>query len=46
MNDYIEVINELEKIEEIVLPNKYKRCCYSLLELFKSLIVYIKLKSK
>ena len=43
--DYIEIINEIEKIEEIVLPNKYRRCCYNLLEFMKAIIQYCKIKS-
>ena len=46
MKDYIDVIDELEKIEEIVAPPKYKRCCYSLLELVKSLLMFMKIKSR
>ena len=42
----ITVIDELEKIEEIVTPPKYKRCCYSFLELLKSLLMFIKIKSR
>ena len=40
--DYIEIINEIEKIEEIVSPPKYRRCCYNLLELMKTIIQYLK----
>ena len=43
--DYIEIINEIEKIEEIVTPPKYRRCCYNLLELMKTIIRYFKIKS-
>ena len=43
---YITVIDELEKIDEMVAPPKYKRCCYNFLELLKSLLMFIKLKSK
>ena len=46
MKDYIDVIDELEKIEEIVAPPKYKRCCYNLLELVKSLLMFINIKSR
>ena len=42
MDKYIEVINEIEKIEEVITPPKYKRCCYSLLELCKALLNYAK----
>ena len=43
--DCIDVINELENIEEIVMPNKYRRCCYNLLEFIKVIIQYCKIKS-
>ena len=43
--DYIEIINEIENIEEIVLPNKYRRCCHNLLEFMKAIIQYCKMKS-
>ena len=43
--DYIEIINEIENIEEIVLPNTYRRCCYNLLEFMKAIIQYCKIKS-
>ena len=43
---YITVINELEKIEEIVAPPKYKGCCYGFLEFLKSLLMLFKIKSK
>ena len=39
--DYIEIINEIEKIEEIVTPPNYRRCCYNLLEFMKAIIQYI-----
>ena len=42
---YIEIINEIEKIEEIVTPPKYRRCCYNLIELMKTIIQYFKKKS-
>ena len=38
--DYIEIINEIEHIEEIIMPNKYRRCCYNLLEFMKAIIQY------
>ena len=55
-DEYLEVLDEIEKIEEIITPPKYRRCCHdfvlrmlqhrhSLLELFKSLIMYMKFKS-
>ena len=42
--DCIDVINEIEHIEEIIMPNKYRRCC-NLLELMKAIIQYFKIKS-
>ena len=41
-DETIKVINEIEKIEEVIAPSKYKRCCYSLLELCKALLNYAK----
>ena len=46
MKGYIDMIDELEKIEEIITPPKYRRCCYNLLELIKSLLMVIKIKSR
>ena len=43
-DETIKVINEIEKLEEIIITTpKYKRCCYSLLELCKALINYAKI---
>ena len=42
MKDYIDVIDELEKIEEIVAPPKYKRCCFLTLEVIKTIIKNLK----
>ena len=44
--DYIEIINEIEHIEQIVTPPKYRRCYYNLLELVKTFIMYFKNKKK
>ena len=44
--DYIEVINEIEHIEQIVTPPKYRKCCYNLLELVKTFVMYFKNKKK
>ena len=27
-DEYLEVIDEIEKIEQIITPPKYRRCCY------------------
>ena len=43
--DCIDVISELENIEEIIMPNEYRRCCYNLLEFIKAIIQYCKIKS-
>ena len=43
---YITVIDELEKIDELLAPPKYKRCCYGFLEFLKSLLMLFKIKSK
>ena len=45
-NKYISVINEIETIEEIITPPKYRRCCHSLLELIKAIVIYLKEKRK
>ena len=45
-NDYLEVIDEIEKIEEIITVPKYRRRCHNTLELLKSIILCLKLKSK
>ena len=42
----VEVINEIETIEQIVFPRKYKRCCHSLLEMIKAVVTYLKNKKK
>ena len=46
IRDYITVIDELEKIDELLAPPKYKRCCYGFLEFLKSLLMLFKIKSK
>ena len=44
--DCIEIIHEIEHIEEIIMPNKYRRCCYNLLEFVKAIIQYLKKSNK
>ena len=44
-DDYLEVIDEIGKIEQIITPPKYRRCCYSMLEVLKAVIQHFKLKS-
>ena len=36
----VEVINEMETIEQIIAPPKYRRCC--LLEMAKAVVKYLK----
>ena len=36
--DYLEVIDEIEKIEEIITVPKYRRCCHGFLEFLKTLM--------
>ena len=45
-DDYLEVIDEIEKIEQIITPPKYRRCCYNVLEVLKAVIKHVKIKSK
>ena len=43
MDKYIQVIDEVEKIEQVVLTdNRFKKVCYFVLELIKFVIQYIK----
>ena len=45
-SDYIDIINEVEKIEQVVISdNKIKKCCYYTMELIKLEIQYIKNKN-
>ena len=42
-SDYIDIINEVENIEQIIITdNKINKCCYYSLELIKLGIQYIK----
>ena len=45
-DDYLEVIDEIEKIEQIITPPKYRRCCYNVLEVLKAILKHFKIKSK
>ena len=38
----VEVMNEIETIEQIIAPPKYRRCCHSLLELLKAVFFNLK----
>ena len=37
-HNYVEIIYELENIEQIITPPKYRRCCYGFLEFLKTLM--------
>ena len=42
-SDYIDIIDKVENIEQVIIPdNKIKKCCYYSLELIKLGIQYIK----
>ena len=44
--DYINIIDEMENIEQVLITdNKIKKCCYYSLELIKLGIQYIKNKT-
>ena len=45
-NNYVEILNELEKLDEIITPPKYRRCCYNVLEVLKAIVKHFKIKSK
>ena len=43
--DCIDVIDNLEEIEQIIITTpRYRRCCYSVLEICKGILQYLKLK--
>ena len=46
IHDYIEIIDELENLEQIITPLKYRRCCYNVLEVIKAIVKHFKIKSK
>ena len=47
MNTYIETIDEIQKIEEVIITDsKLKRCCNRFLEIVKIVLQYIKMYSK
>ena len=40
--NYVEIIDNIEEIEQIIVTTpRYRRCCYNVLELFKVLIRYV-----
>ena len=44
-SDCIDIIDEVEKIEQVVITdNKIKKCCYYSLELVKLVVQYFKNK--
>ena len=45
-DDYLEVINEFQDIEQIITQPKYRRCCYHVLEVLKAIVKHFKIKSK
>ena len=45
MNDfknYIEVIDEIEKLDEVIKTPRYRMCCRNLLEFLKAVCYYLK----
>ena len=42
----LKIINELEKLDEMITPPKYRRCCYNVLEVLKAIVQHFKIKSK
>ena len=46
MSSYIETIDEIQKIEEVIIKDsKLKRCCNSSLEIVKTVLKYGKVSS-
>ena len=46
MDKYIEVINEIEKLDEILKTPRHRMCCHSLLEFLKAIFYYLKTVKK
>ena len=42
----VDVTNEIETIQQIIASPTYRRCCHSLLELVKAVVIYLKNKKK
>ena len=40
--NYIETINEIEKLDEVIKTPRYRMCCRSLLEFLKAVCYYLK----
>ena len=45
-NKYIDVIDKIEEVEEIIIPPKYRKCCYTITEITKIIIKSVKNKYK
>ena len=41
-DEYLEVLDELEKLDTIITVPKYRRCCYNSIELLKLVLCYFK----
>ena len=41
-DEYLEVLDELEKLDTTVTVPKYRRCCYDSIELLKLVVCYFK----
>ena len=41
-DDYLEGINELEKLDDMIKTPRYKMCCRGLLEFLKAVCYYFK----
>ena len=41
-DEYLEVLDELEKLDTIITVPKYRRCCYNSIELLKLVVCYFK----
>ena len=39
MDKYIEVINEIEKLDELLKTPRHRMCCHSLLEFLKAIFL-------
>ena len=46
MDRYIEKINEIEKLDDIIKTPRYRMCCRSLLDFLKAFCFYIKMLKK
>ena len=41
-DEYLEVLDELQKLDTIISVPKYRRCCYNSIELLKLIVCYFK----